>query len=160
MKNRMHKLILVLFGFFSALTIHSIWGRVSAAFVGIFLAIALVSSMTSKWKFLLLLVFPVSCFLIVSYAGNGLNSWLNENTPEDVLGDIVYYFAEAGKTAAPAVQGTTELVKTGNPDALTQNGLKLHHCMMLLVSVVGAFVLCFTCYANKNKALKNYEVPT
>ena len=111
MKDKMHNLVLISFGFFSALTFHPVWGRVAAALVGILLAIVLVASIRSKWRFLLLLVLPVVCFLIITYTGNGLDRWLNSNTPEDVLGDMVYYFKEAGKSAIPATQGTTTLVK-------------------------------------------------
>ena len=142
MKNKMHNLVLISFGFFSALSFHPVWGRIAAAMVGIFFAIVLVASIKTKWRFLLLLVLPVVCFLIVTYTGNGLGDWLSSNSPEAVAGDMIYYFKEAGRSAMPATQGVTSLVKTGDPDSLANNGLKLHHFVMLLVSVFGAFVLC------------------
>jgi len=149
MKNRMHNLILILFGFFSALSFHPVWGRVSSALVGIFIAIVLISSIEAKWKFSLFLVLPVICFLATSYAGYELSNWLDENSPEDVLGDSVYYFREAGKSVVPVVKGVTEIKEIGNPDFLTNSGLKLHHFAMLLVSVLGAFVVCIKGYRNK-----------
>jgi len=147
--GKMHKLILVSFGFFSALTFHPVWGRVAAALVGIFIAVRLVSSMESRGRFLLILILPVLCFLVTTYAGNGLNNWLNDNMPEQVLGDVIYYFREAGIAAVPAVNGTRELVYTGNPDSLTSSGMKIHHFLMFFVSVFGAFALCFL--DNKNR---------
>ena len=151
MKNRMCNLILILFGFFSALTFHPVWGRIASALVGISFAILLVSSMSAKWRFALFFILPVICFLATSYAGYELNNWLNENSPEAVIGDIVYYFSEAGKSAVPIVKGITEISKTGNSDSLSK--LKLHHFMMLLSSVVGAFVLVVISY--KDKTSKN-----
>lgn len=149
MKNRMHNLVLVFFGFFSALTFHPVWGRVASALVGISFAIALVCSMNARWRFALFFVLPVICFLATSYAGHELSNWLNENSPEAVAGDIFYYFGAAGKSVVPVVKGVTEMVETGNPDSLTSSGLKLHHFMMLLSSVFGAFILCFICYKDK-----------
>lgn len=149
MKNRMCNLILIFFGFFSALTFHPVWGRVAAALVGISFAILLISSMNAKWRFALFFVLPVICFLATSYAGYELNNWLNENSPEAVVGDIFYYFSAAGKSVVPVVKGVTEMVETGNPDSLTNSGLKLHHFMMLLSSVFGAFVLSIICYKDR-----------
>ena len=82
MKNRMCSLILILFGFFSALTFHPVWGRMASALVGVSIAILLISSTTVKWRFALFFMLPVICFLATTYAGYELNNWLNENSPE------------------------------------------------------------------------------
>lgn len=155
MKNRMCNLILILFGFFSALTFHPVWGRIASALVGVSIAILLVSSMTAKWRFALFFILPVICFLATSYAGYELSSWLNENSPEEVIGDIVYYFSAAGKSVVPVVKGITEISKTGNSDSLSK--LKLHHFMMLLASVLGAFVLVVISYKDKTLERKTLE---
>ena len=149
MKNRMCNLILIFFGFFSALTFHPVWGRIASALVGITFAILLISSMNAKWRFALFFVLPVICFLATSYAGHELSNWLNENSPEAVVGDIFCYFGAAGKSVIPVVKGVTEMVETGNPDSLTNSGLKLHHFVMLLSSVFGAFVLSIICYRDR-----------
>jgi len=146
--NRMQNLILICFGFFSALTFHPVWGRVSGALVGIFLAIVLICSMQSKNRFLLVFVLPIICFLLVTYAGNGLNNWLTDNSPEEVVGDIIHYFKETGRSIVPAVEGTTELVETGNPDSLTNTGLKLHYFMMFFFILISAPILCIIGYRN------------
>ena len=151
--TRMHNLILISFGFFSALTFHPVWGRVSGALVGIFLAIVLICSMQSKNRFLLVFVLPVICFLLVTYAGNGLNNWLAENKPEEVVGDVIHYFKETGKSVVPAVEGTTELVGTGDPDSLTNTGLKLHYFMMLFFILVSAPILCIIGYRNERHSI-------
>jgi len=147
--GKMSNLVFVCFGFFSALTFHSVWGRVAAAIVGIFIAVKLVLTMKSSVRFVFLLVFPVMCFLLATYAGNGFNNWLTENTPELVLGDVVYYFREAGVAASPAVSGAKELISTGNPDSFASEGMKVHYFLMLFVSLSGAFVLCIN--DNKHK---------
>ena len=147
MKNRMCNLILIFFGFFSALTFHPVWGRMASALVGVSIAILLISSTTVKWRFALFFMLPVICFLATTYAGYELNNWLNENSPEAVVGDIVYYFSAAGKSVVPVVKVVTEISKTGSSDSLSK--LKLHHFMMLLTSVFGAFVLSNICYKDR-----------
>ncbi len=147
MKNKMCNLILIFFGFFSALTFHPVWGRIASALVGITFAILLISSMNARWRFALFFVLPVICFLATTYAGHELSNWLNENSPEAVVGDIIYYFGAAGKSVVPVVKGVTEISKTGSSDSLSK--LKLHHFVMLLSSVFGAFVLVVISYKDK-----------
>lgn len=132
-------------GFLLALSAHPVWGKSASAILGISLAILFACLAKAGWRYALLLLLPIPCVIGTFSIGTGLGTWIDNNTPEQVvMGDISWQIGKCGSCFAKVVLGSINLVKTGDPDSLAKSGVQAHHFIMLAV-ILFAFFALFCC---------------